>query len=155
MPRTIILLLALLWACTKDDENNLEGAPDLLAIKSGTAFGLCMGYCVKVADITPQEIKYAQHPSHGTLLPIKECSIPITRQAWNHLSALVDERFFGLDTIQGCPDCVDQGREFIEVVLRDRRHKVTFEPELGLELHPLTKALREHRAEAHSSAPCQ
>ncbi len=87
-------------------------------------------------------------------LPDLECVLPADASIWREASGLVDERFFALDSVYGCPDCHDQGAEYIEVVTNSRSHLITFDPDIEIAIHPLVDLLRSIRMDVLQQDSC-
>ncbi len=97
-----------------------------ITIKTGSSFGECIETCIRELIIN----KNNNHNTEGTWA--NETTLIATRTTrsdeWDELTNSFNETaFFGLDTIYGCPDCVDGGAEWIEVTTSNGTHKVTFE----------------------------
>ena len=138
MKKKIILLISLLvigivllTGCTQKtlSEQPPSTISQELIIKTGTSFGMCLGYCQQ--DITITKDKIVIHKSgrnqDGPLPEVTE-DIPISSEQWDTLiSSLKIDEFNSLDDRIGCPDCADGGAEWIEIIDGDTTKRVTFE----------------------------
>lgn len=127
----------------------------VLRINSGIRYGFCVGYCAHEVAITSETMTYTKSGTRVDTLPSQSCGIPTFQSDWEALVDLVDPAFHRLDSIVGCPDCVDQGAEFIEVITSTGSHMVTFDPRLEEVIHPLVAPLRELRAKVMESEECK
>jgi hypothetical protein len=128
---------------------------DVLHIRSGTSFGFCVGYCERTLSLERDSATYTMNPTREAGLPSKECGLAVSSSDWIEAIALVDDAFFNLKEVYGCPDCRDQGSEWIEVITTSRSHKVTFDPTLEDIIHPLVVNQRKWRDRFESETPCQ
>ena len=127
----------------------------MLRINSGIRYGFCVGYCAHEVEITAETTTYTKSGTRVDTLPSQSCGISTVQSDWEALVDLVDPAFQRLDSVVGCPDCVDQGAEFIEVITSAGSHMVTFDPTLEKTIHPLVGPLRELRAKAMESEACK
>ncbi|MBI2547997.1 protease complex subunit PrcB family protein [Candidatus Woesearchaeota archaeon] len=100
-------------------------------IKYGTSFGECRGYCKRELTIMPPpeitKITYSKYNTNYSLPDINDTD-PFTTQQWIELLKVVDlEAFYALPERIGCPDCLDGGAEWIEIVEENESKRVTFE----------------------------
>lgn len=146
-----MFLVALLISCTKESGNDSE----LIRIESGTSFGFCVGYCAHQVDVTSQMTTYVRSGTRVDTLPEVSCELRTKPDVWKDLESLVDDAFFALDSVIGCPDCFDQGAEFISVTTSSRSYTVTFDPSLEEMIHPLVERLRLLRETAIESDACK
>lgn len=124
-----------------------------LSIKTGTYFGECLGYCNDELSITSEKMIYLKttNVKDETYPDIVE-EAAITTEDWNDLVALVDlDTFNALPDTIGCPDCADQGGEWVEI--SDGRTTKRIDFELGAsvaEIDRLVSRLRGLREEFSS-----
>ena len=137
-------------SCEKQDIASL----DVMEIYSGKRFGFCMGYCSTSVTHTPSLTVFRRTPTQQSELPEIICTTATQSNRWQELINTIDEAFFALDTVIGCPDCVDQGTEFIEVHTATQRHSIRFDPGLGQDIHPIVSVLRDLRAEVTVDRLC-
>lgn len=117
------MVLALNFAsCGKDKTVSVQ------EIGYGTSFGMCVGYClnsivmVNTGQITFSKIANGANPSRKT------CAKEITEAEVNTLKALVKTTDFDkLPEVIGCPDCADDGAEWVALRMDGKAKKVTFE----------------------------
>lgn len=128
---------------------------DVLNIRSGTSFGFCVGYCDRELALERDSATYTMNPTREAGLPSKRCGLEVSPADWSEAVSLIDDAFFNLNEIYGCPDCRDQGSEWIEVITSSRSHKVTFDPTLEEIIHPLVVNQRKWRQRFESETPCQ
>ena len=144
MFRKLILAasLALLPACVSpSDTLTAEG----LVLRSGTSFGMCMGYCVTELTVTQDELRFVE----ASREPVRER----TRRAalapgeWEEILALANPSALeALPEVIGCPDCADGGAEWVEVEHEGRKRRVTFQYGSTVEgIQPLVDKARELR----------
>lgn len=89
---------------------------DALVIRNGTSFGECVGYCAGELQVDHHEIVYVQRATKDSGRSDKRRTRPVTDKEWAELVALTDlDALLSLKTRYGCPDCFDQGAEWIEV----------------------------------------
>jgi len=140
MKKYIIFFIGSLMftACINEPDGNE------ITIKTGTSFGECKGYCILEATITSTQVIYVSSSWDKENNPDKTENIPLSYKEWEAITETIDmDEFEELDETIGCPDCADGGSEWIEIILKDRRKKVTFEYEQPLEgTNELLKILR-------------
>ena len=145
-----LMLLVVLAGCEKDVDN-----AELLRVHGGIQFGFCVGYCKKEIRIQASNVAFIQGPTRDQTIPEKQCTINISGSEWQEIESLIEDAFFDLEEEYGCPDCSDQGEEWIEVVTSDRSHKVTFDPTLKVQIHPLVEIMRNWRKKAEEDKNCR
>lgn len=100
---------------------------NLVAIKYGTFFGECFGYCLAELTIEPTSATLVRSSWQRSKFPDKSEQHPITKTEWDELAAVADiDAMMPLDSITGCPDCADGGGEWIEVQRGGKRKRVVF-----------------------------
>jgi hypothetical protein len=151
--RTILIGYCLLLLNFSCDDQDLEPFT-LIEIESGKRFGFCMGYCSTVVTQNASQTVYHKTSTQGSNLPEIICTTATEGESWHRLVNAVDASFFALDSVIGCPDCVDQGSEFIQVVTSERSHIIRFDPGMGEQIHPLVTHLRDIRAEVTVDSTC-
>lgn len=128
-----LLLIVLLTSCLNDpiddDNGELEKISDKsITIKTGTSFGMCLGYCALEATITMNSVFYESSSWQKDKYPSKIYRESISSEEWESLISLIDmDEFETLDDAIGCPDCADGGSEWIEINIDKRVKKVIFE----------------------------
>lgn len=114
------------------------------AIRWGSSFGMCVGYCTQVLEATPERLRLTRSSRDPGDYPTRTVERPITAAEWQSLrSALEDAPFLRLEETHGCPDCADGGAEWVEVVEPALEKRVTFEyGESPREIADLVASLR-------------
>ncbi len=107
----------------------IESSPrEILAIRSGSSFGFCVGYCRLELDIDEERMALVEKGWDAQRFPDRYWDRPTTDEAWDELIALIDlEQFRRLDSVIGCPDCADGGAEWLEIQDRAGARRVTYE----------------------------
>lgn len=100
---------------------------DNTIIKAGTSFGFCVGYCSDVLEIS-DDLAHFDVISNDQNLSSRNCEKNLTELQWNELKLAIDlENIEALPDVIGCPDCVDQGSEWIEIHYQNKVKRITFE----------------------------
>jgi hypothetical protein len=132
------LLLAGLLGCDRLGIFNPKG--DVL-LRSGTSFGMCVGYCVTELVVRDGSATLIQTSREPVRYPRKQQSLSLTTDEYERLrSAAFAADFRQLQRVYGCPDCADGGAEWVEF---DGR-QVVFE--YRADLAPIRPLLQEVRA---------
>jgi hypothetical protein len=148
----IWILVILLVGCTEDSSVELKNK-GIVRITYGTSFGFCVGYCVRDLDITETEILFSKS---GWVPEVEEvmCTDRFFADDWEVLVSKVDiQAFMSLPEVIGCPDCADGGSEWLELVLENKRHKVTFE--FSKEPDEISAVIEELRAYLDAFEDCE
>jgi hypothetical protein len=115
---SILLFIGLCWG------------QEIVEIKTGSFFGMCLGYCLSELTITESQADYNIYgwdENDPVYLPV-EISDSVDSTVWEDLNTEFNfELFMSLDSIIGCPDCVDGGAEWFEIVTSDTLKRVTIE----------------------------
>ena len=141
------LIVLLLSRCTESTVQTAAN-PDALIIRTGTSFGMCVGYCQNDYVFNGTSVTLTQNGTRTQAQsPAKTCQTTLSPADWNALRALANmDAFSGKPETLGCPDCADGGAEYIELETGDRRHRVTFEFNKTIPgFEPLVDALRKQR----------
>lgn len=110
--------------CKKENSDTNTKNPEY--IEYGTSFGECIGYCKSSLKVTKEKI-ICKKSSWGTLEDVTT-SKDNNNEDWTKLLNKINlNTFFSLDSIYGCPDCADDGAEWIEIKRENKTHKVIFE----------------------------
>jgi len=144
-----LLFLFIFSSCTYNDDFH-----EIIQLRYGTSFGMCVGYCKNEMALKSGLITYKKEGWNESFQSAV-CSETLTNGTWNsivefnHLDA-----FFELPEVIGCPDCADGGAEWLEIELvNGEKHEVYFEylrePDL------LKKLLPKLRSEMHKTENCQ
>ncbi len=150
----LIFLIMLVSTLACDKQESMD--PNMVTeIVSGTKYGFCIGYCTHEFTMRKGQTIYRQSgPAFTNEVEPKVCEVSLADQTWSDLTSFVDDQFFMLDSVYGCPDCVDQGAEFIKVVTPSRSHMITIDPSLDQEIHVLVEALRAERQRIVNEEDC-
>ena len=124
-----ILLVVVFVRCMNDfTQQSSQGTVDALTIRTGTSFGMCVGYCQNDYVFNGSSVTLAQSNSRpqAQVTP-RSCQTTISLVDWNALKANADfDALSKQPKILGCPDCTDGGAEYIELQLDEQRYRVTF-----------------------------
>lgn len=145
-----LVVSLLMGHCT---ERNVLSAPeatstDSLTIRTGTSFGMCVGYCVADYTLNGTSLTLTQSAQRTQAQnPAKTCQTTLSQADWNALKAAANfETFSKQPERLGCPDCADGGAEYVELQIGNRKHRVTFEYNKTIPgFDPLVNALRTQR----------
>jgi hypothetical protein len=119
----VFVILLTFASCSNENIFN-----NIAQINYGTSFGECIGYCKHDMALKPELISY-KCASWDTAIQAIEHSEKLDLSTWDSLKTNLNTKdFFDLPTTIGCPDCVDGGAEWVEILLNSGEvHKVTFE----------------------------
>jgi hypothetical protein len=142
----IMVLFMIILACSRQQVIvDPPPKPDTdTTIRSGTSFGMCLGYCWQELEIASTALVFTR--KNWMMEEFPPVTIPgeITVQEWDRLVQLIDQKpLREMENIYGCPDCADGGAEWIEVIQDDFSKKITFE--FGDSLVPIQDLLDEVR----------
>ncbi len=141
-------MLTLILPAFHCDKRIVDLRYEQAVLRNGVSFGECLGYCSRELEITASEMRFTQTGWNleGSLPPVVRTR-ETAAEEWNALVSLIDMgNIKSLDTRYGCPDCMDQGAEWIEIIQGDYRKKVTFEYNRPLpKVQKLLDKLREYR----------
>ncbi|GAB3642177.1 hypothetical protein [Spirosoma arcticum] len=135
--------------CTQSTALTPEAAStDGVIIRTGTSFGMCVGYCQNDYVFDGTRVTLTQNGTRTQAQsPTKTCQTTLSAADGEALRALTNfDAFSSKPATLGCPDCADGGAEYIELQTGDRTHRVTFE--FGKTIpgfEPLVNALRRQR----------
>lgn len=141
----VLILVASLAGC---EFPAVPGSTDGVVIRSGTSFGMCVGYCSTELSLSEREVRFIRSSRSAEYPPLTRHQA-MSAERWNAIRAAIDwNALAGLEAVYGCPDCADGGAEWIEVTSAGTTKRVTFEygaelPELA-SLQGQIRALREH-----------
>lgn len=128
------------------------------AIRSGTSFGHCAGYCTDQLDVAGRRAHYERTAWRGpneTTPPPQRFDFDLAPTTWEELAQLAAHaQIAALDSVIGCPDCADGGKEWIELTVGGVTKRVAFGfGEYPASLAPLGKALARIREDAKRRTP--
>ncbi len=117
-----------------------------IVVRTGTSFGECVGFCRTELIVDPNQAIFRIFvQDFRTGPPDIEVTRELPPDTWSRLLGTFSmAQFLDLDEVYGCPDCVDQGAEWIEIETETRVKRVTFD--YGLELDEIRTLQRELRA---------
>ncbi|MEM9023833.1 MAG: hypothetical protein AAGB22_08820 [Bacteroidota bacterium] len=131
-----------LMGCEKDDD-----AEVVLSFATGTAFGMCAGYCLTETVIQEDSVVFTRS---GWLqlsqFPDRICGSSLAPDQWSLLLANTDrDAFLSLPATIGCPDCADGGAEWLEIRENGRPlQRVTLE--FGKDVPEISRLMQAIRA---------
>jgi hypothetical protein len=124
--------LAALAAFAQQPAPPHQPAPDahIVRIAYGSSSGMCLGYCQHETVVTPQAIRTLSR-TNLSLSGYRDREHPdmksrrkITAEQWQRAQAAVDtDSLFSLPDRIGCPGCVDEPVDWIEVEYSDGTKK--------------------------------
>lgn len=148
---TMILSTIFLTNCAKDnDAPNAEVSMNDYVVNYGTSFGMCVGPCRKEMEFSNNELIFTVYytEGRGAIGGVPQIyKEPLTNTLVSNITQNINfDTFKKLDEVIGCPDCADGGKEWVEIIKGDVKHKVTFENgNSPKEIENLVKILREKR----------
>lgn len=145
-----LLFLLIMGRCNPTSVSSAERtSSDPLTIRTGTSFGMCVGYCVKDYVINGTALDLTMLNRTRTQTSTKSCQKTIDQTRWDSLKTMADLDAFSKQPERlGCPDCADGGAEYIELQRGDQKHRVTFEYGQTIPgFESLVNALRSQRKE--------
>lgn len=97
----------------------------IVRVKTGSYAGMCIGYCASETIIEPRSIvTISRSFSEKRKYPDLKMKRRITKEDWEDLQRLIDaEVLAALTGPIGCPGCVDEEVEWIEVQFSDGTKK--------------------------------
>ena len=137
-----------LTGCKVIDTTSFGVSQEPLVVRSGTSFGMCIGYCATELRIEGERLVLTRTSRDEAQYPKQTETKTISREEWEAITKLVEESAFGaLEEVYGCPDCADGGAEWIEVERDGVQNRVTFEYGKSVAgIEALIAKLRELRA---------
>ncbi|GAB3766213.1 hypothetical protein [Spirosoma pomorum] len=143
----IILVMALLAdRCTGSVTETVN--PDNVVVRTGTSFGMCVGYCNQDYVVQGSTITLTQRINGDPRQrPTKTCQFSLDAGVQKQLLAMINlTQFKQQPATIGCPDCADGGAEYIEVQVGEQKHRVTFDYGRTIPgFEPLVDLLRQQR----------
>lgn len=109
-----------------------EQRDPLTAIRSGTSFGHCAGYCHEELELVGVHGRYerrAWRSPDGTTPAPKTLRTVLPQPTWVKLVRLAEQlQLTEPNEVIGCPDCADGGSEWIELQSQSGvKRKIVFE----------------------------
>ena len=122
----LIFICSIFLGCS----NTIDTIPnnsDSTYIKYGTFYGMCAGYCKKDIHISQAILIFKKTANYlDSRHPDSTKSFIVPLSEYNELFNSIDfSKFQKLDSIIGCPDCHDQGGEWLEIKKNGSIKKVT------------------------------
>lgn len=125
----VLFSLFALVRCSDEAVTTTNPQSETVILRSGTSFGMCLGYCVKDLEINGTQATFTKRSNNQPdRYPTRTCNqtLTATKSADLKALALFNEFRKQPETI-GCPDCADGGAEYIEMQVGDQKHRVKFE----------------------------
>lgn len=125
-------------------------APDTVVIRTGTSFGMCVGYCNQDYVIQGTTLTLTQRANgEPRQHPTKTCRFTLDAGVQKQLLAMINfEQFSKQPATIGCPDCADGGAEYVELQVGEQKHRVTFDYGRTIPgFEPLVDLLRQQRTQ--------
>jgi len=141
----------ILMAFSCEDKTSVEPFNgNILRVKSGQSFGMCMGKCYNelIVENNAVILKQIERKERGGETETTEHSDDSRLHLIkSDLNGFRKEKFVNLKEVYGCPDCADGGSEWLEVQFSDGTvKKVTFEYGDSVEgFEKIISSLRTHR----------
>ena len=101
----------------------------VVSIEEAHGSGMCVGYCMFELRITGTRVRYRERafPQNRKFIPDKVVKEKISKEEWNHLLSTFDiADFKALPDRLGCPGCVDEITQSIEISFSDGTKKSVF-----------------------------
>lgn len=119
----LTFLLTTFSSCSDDEQSQ-----EIIQVKYGTSFGMCVGYCKNELTAKSSLITYQKEGWHDSEEKVI-CSETLDQEIWDEVNNFNQlSTFFELPGVLGCPDCADGGAEWVEIELANgEKHRVTFE----------------------------
>ena len=124
-------LLLVIFSCSDDTQTAYPISDEIVEVKSGQSFGMCIGKCHNELIITGDKLtlKQIERKERGGETSTKEFTENANLQLILQEIKKVDQaKFLALEDVYGCPDCADGGAEWLEITFKGKEpKKVTFE----------------------------
>ena len=93
----------------------------LVRIRTGSYAGMCIGYCDQETIIEPGTMRSISRSfSENKKYPEVKMKYPITKKVWDELKNFLDAKVLvAFSGRIGCPGCVDERVEWVEVEFSD------------------------------------
>lgn len=105
-----------------------QNTTDKITIRTGTSFGMCVGYCQNDYVFNGTSVTLTQRDTRPQAqLATRSCQSTISQADWTRLKAAANSDLFSQQpNVIGCPDCTDAGAEYIEIQTDGQPYRVTF-----------------------------
>lgn len=124
-------LLFVLFSCSNDLQSVNAINDEIVEVRSGQSFGMCIGKCHNELIITGNKVtlKQIERKERGGETSTYEFTENAALQTLlEEINKIDQTKFMALDETYGCPDCADGGAEWLEVTFKGKEpKKVTFE----------------------------
>lgn len=129
MKIVLISLMLMGLAQCSEQPSVITDAAESVVIRSGTSFGMCIGYCNKDMELVGTKALFAKSSLRDPAkYPTRTCTKMLTESKTANLNALAQfNEFRKQPEVIGCPDCADGGAEYIELQVGTLRHRVKFD----------------------------
>lgn len=118
----LVALLATIASSTPGSAQQPKSGLKVVSIEETHGSGMCIGYCIFELRITGTRVRYRERafPQNRKFIPDKQVKANITKEEWDHLIATIDiADFKALPDRIGCPGCVDEVVQSIEIKFSD------------------------------------
>lgn len=120
----LFISILVLASCAGEDECALSG---FSTISYGTSFGNCEGYCIKEIHIQENMVNF-QKTAHNNKSTYPDFACDDIFPGFEGLKSEISlNDFCKMAGTIGCPDCTDQGAEWVEISNGAHALRVTFE----------------------------
>lgn len=152
--KNLLILTSFIFLSAFSCQNGEKISPlsdEIITLKSGQSFGMCIGNCYAELIIDSENITFKQIIRPERAGEQEKVIENIDNENKALLKAKIDKTsksdFLALDEFYGCPDCADGGAEWLEIEFKDGKSKrVNFEYGDNLRgFEDLIKTLREER----------
>lgn len=129
----VVILISFIAFYCNDPVNDRPDTPlkkesANIILKSGTSFGMCVGYCRVEIEIKDTGVKFTKSSWNDPAYPTVTISESISGEQSDRLLQLIDiDKLETIKDVYGCPDCADGGAEWIEVEKGSYNKKITIE----------------------------
>jgi hypothetical protein len=124
-------LLLIIFSCSNESKTVYPISDDIVQVKSGQSFGMCIGKCTNEIIITGDKmtLKQIERKERGGDTSTYEFTENANlQQVLQEIKKINQAKFLALEDVYGCPDCADGGAEWVEITFKGKEaKKVTFE----------------------------
>lgn len=123
------LVFAVFLVCFSMLAAAMEANESPVRVRYGTTYGECIGYCSKSIEVFSTRVAFSATAYHPQKKPAPiSSSIALSQQEQDELRRLISSTTIDwLPERIDCPDCADDGAEWIEVNRGGRLKRITFE----------------------------
>lgn len=125
----ISFILMSLVRCSEQSVTAENAVAETVIIRSGTSFGMCIGYCNKDIELIATKATFTKSSLRDPVkYPTRTCTKTVSASKSAELVTMVQfNEFRKIPKTLDCPDCADGGAEYVEIQIGDLKHRVTFE----------------------------